>query len=197
MSKNPEEYNPEWIQEILQVYQKRAKRLDKNKLDLGTGNANMKLRSSDNDIDFLYGDSRLDMENFNEKYFLAYLIDFRIFINKYDSIKKQNNNIFFEEVLNIIKIKYPDNEVLGRIEIKWKKLNTEHSLIELNMSKQEFIDVFLNSIFHEDRNKNKKLKEIDFEAALYKYLFIDYIRDVSDLIIAISKFIDKNYTQGQ
>jgi hypothetical protein len=197
MSKKPEEYNPDWIQEILQVYQKRAKRLDKNQSDLGTGNANMKLGSSDNDTDFLYKDSRFDAENFNEKYFLAYLIDFRIFMNKWDTIKKKNEQRFFEEVLNIIKIKYPDNKDLDRIERKWKKLNEDHSLIKLNIPKSEFIDLRLNSIFHEDRNKNKKLEKRDYQSALETWLFIDYIREASDLIIAISKFIDKNYTQEQ
>jgi hypothetical protein len=197
MSKNPEEYNPEWIQEILQVYQKRAKRLDRNQSDLGTGNANMKLRSSDNDTDFLYEDSRFDAENFNAKYFLAYLIDFRIFMNKKDTIKKENKQRFFEEVLNILKGKHPNNKDLDRIERKWKKLNEDHSLIKLNIPKHKFIDLRLNSIFHEDRNKNKKLEERDYAAALETWLFIDYVREASDLIIRISKFIDENYTQGQ
>jgi len=189
-------YSEDEIKEILHSYQKRAKRLEENISDLG-GDSTSSLVSSNSNEDILYNDSRIKTDNFDIKYFRSYLIDFRIFINYKDGINPNPNQRFFESALEIIREKYPNNSSLKRIEEYWNDLqnNYSKSIIEIkSLSKKEFIDLFLQTVFHEDKEKLKTLKDIDIESAFYWQLFIMEIKDMIYLcILPLSKFIDHNY----
>lgn len=187
-------YSENEIKEILHSYQKRAKRLEENISDLGA-HSTSSLVPSDASEDISYNDSRIKIDNFDIKYFRSYLIDFRIFMNYKDEINPNKNKMFFESVLDIMKDKYPDDNSLKKIDEDWNDLqnNYSKSIIEIkSLSKEDFIYLFLQSVFHEDKEKLKTLKDIDIESAFYRQLFMMEIKDmIAMCILPLSKFIDK------
>lgn len=212
---------------------------------------------SNGNEDILYDDSRRNIDNFDIKYFRSYLIDFRIFMNRSDKIiinnrikdksKDQDNpkkffedilyimkdkypndnslatfqerwdkilknyqfsikdkdkpKMFFEEVLDIMKEKYPNDNSLAVFQERWDKLQNSYQLSIIgikNLSKPDFIHLFLQSIFHEDDEKLKTLKDIDSNAPLYLDAFRFEVENmVCKCILPLSKFIAANYTTSK
>ncbi len=202
-------YSEEAIQKIVASYQKRAKRLKENISDFGGDSKTTLFISSNGNEDILYDDSRINIDNFDIKYFRSYLIDFRIFMNRSDKIiinnrikdegkDKDKPKMFFEEVLDIMKEKYPNDNSLAVFQERWDKLQNSYQLSIIgikNLSKQDFIHLFLQSIFHEDDEKLKTLKDIDLDAPLYLHAFRSEVKNmVYHCILPLSKFIDVNYT---
>lgn len=114
------------------------------------------------------------------------------------SIKdKDKPKMFFEEVLDIMKEKYPNDNSLAVFQERWDKLQNSYQLSIIgikNLSKQDFIHLFLQSIFHEDDEKLKMLKDIDLNAPLYLDAFRFEVENmVYHCILPLSKFIAANY----